>query len=74
MKPSRLWILSSGKTIPYADMPGISRMMKECSYRAVSDKMDVGVVEKKKILRHRSSSYEMDGQRLFLIFLKWRRA
>jgi hypothetical protein len=56
MKPPWLWILSSGKTIPYADMPGISRMMKEYSCRAVSDTMDVSVVEKKKILRHHSSS------------------
>ena len=49
-------------------------MMKEYSSRAVSDKMDVCFVEKKSILLHRSSSYEMGGQRLFLILLKWGRA
>jgi hypothetical protein len=46
------------KTIPYTDTPKISKMMKECSCRAVSDKMNMGVVEKKKILRHRSLSYK----------------
>jgi hypothetical protein len=46
MKPPRLWILSSKKTILYTDIPGISRMMKGYSSRAVSDRMDAGFIEK----------------------------
>jgi len=49
-------------------------MMKEYSSGAVSDKMDVCLVEKKLILLHRSSSFEMAKQRLFLNLLKWGRA
>jgi hypothetical protein len=67
-------MFSLGKTIPYTDIPGISGMMKDYSSRAVSDKMDVCLVEKKLILLHRSSSYEMAEQRLFLNLLKWGRA
>jgi hypothetical protein len=74
MKPLPLWMFSLKKTIPYTDIPRISGMMKEYSSRAVSDKMDVCLVEKKLILLHRSSSYEMGEQRLFLNLLKWGRA
>jgi hypothetical protein len=62
------------KTIRYTDIPGISRMMKGYSSRAVYDKMDGCLVEKKSILFHRSSSYSMGRQRLFLILLKWGQA
>jgi len=67
-------MFSLKKTIPYTDIPRISGMMKEYSSRAVSDKMDVCLVEKKLILLHRSSSFEMAKQRLFLNLIKWGRA
>ena len=46
-------------------------MVKKYSSGAVSDKMEVCLVEKKLILFHRSSSFEMEKQRLFLNLLKW---
>jgi hypothetical protein len=67
-------MFSLKKTIPYTDIPEISRMMKGCSSRAISDRIDVCLVEKMLILLHRSSSYEMAKQRLFLNLLKWGRA
>jgi hypothetical protein len=67
-------MFSLKKTIPYTDIPKISRGMKDYASMAISDKMAVCLVEKKLILFHRSSSFEMAKQRLFLILLKWRRA
>jgi hypothetical protein len=74
MKPLPLWMFSLKKTIPYPDIPKISRMMKEYSSRAVFDKMDVFLVKKKLIFSHRFSSFEIARQRLFVNLLKWGRA
>ena len=64
-------MFSLEKPSQYTDIPRISGMMKEYSSRAVFDKMELCFVEKKLLLLHRSSSYEMAEQRLSLNLLKW---